>query len=92
MPTILPVSELRSYTDVLAEVREGSPVFLTRNGRGAYAIVDIRDYDRAAAEQALASDLASGRASGEAEGWVSSDTVRTHFEARLAAAEAVNGR
>ena len=51
MPEILPVSELRSYTDVLAKVGDGSPVFLTRNGRGAYAILTMEDYDRVTARQ-----------------------------------------
>ena len=34
MPTIMPVTELRNYGEVLREVAPGSPVFLTRNGRG----------------------------------------------------------
>lgn len=43
MPNIKPVSDLRNYSEVLQDVVEGSPVFLTKNGRGKYAIVDIRD-------------------------------------------------
>lgn len=62
MPEILPVSELRSYTDVLAKVGDGSPVFLTRNGRGAYAILTMEDYDRVTARQTPVSALAKGRA------------------------------
>ena len=34
MPNIKPISDLRSYTAVLDEVAQGSPVFLTKNGRG----------------------------------------------------------
>ena len=41
MPNIKPISDLRNYTEVLKEVRENQPVYLTRNSRGAYAIVDI---------------------------------------------------
>ena len=70
MPSIKPVSDLRSYTDVLAEVGESSPVFLTKNGRGRYAILDMRDYDRMVAAQTLSQDLARGRQSGETEGWI----------------------
>ena len=41
MPAIMPVSTLRSYTEVLDDVAPGSPVFLTKNGRGRYAILDM---------------------------------------------------
>ena len=34
MPNIKPVSDLRNYSEVLQDVTEGSPVFLTKNGRG----------------------------------------------------------
>ncbi len=45
MPNIKPVSDLRNYYDVLSEVREGAPVFLTKNGRGAYAIITLKEYE-----------------------------------------------
>ena len=64
MPSIKPVSDLRSYTDVLADVGEGSPVFLTKNGRGKYAILDIRDYDGLMAAGSLAGELARGAGRG----------------------------
>lgn len=38
MPTIAPVSDLRNYGSVLEKVSEGSSVYLTRNGHGAYSI------------------------------------------------------
>ena len=44
MPNIKPISDLRNYTDVLHDVTVGAPVFLTKNGRGKYAILDIHDY------------------------------------------------
>ena len=80
MPAIMPVSKLRSYTEVLDDVRPGSPVFLTKNGHGQYAILDMEDYDRLMAERALFSELERGRMSGESEGWVSSADVHAHFE------------
>jgi prevent-host-death family protein len=45
MPTILPVSDLRNYNEVLRHVSKDNPVYLTRNGRGCYAIVDIDEYE-----------------------------------------------
>ena len=53
MPNIKPISDLRSYTAVLDEVAQGSPVFLTKNGRGRYVIQDISDYERYEAEETL---------------------------------------
>lgn len=44
MPNIKPISDLRNYTEVLRDVDVGAPVFLTRNGRGKYAILDMADY------------------------------------------------
>lgn len=82
MPAIMPVSTLRSYTEVLESVRPGSPVFLTKNGHGRYAILDMADYDRLVAEQTLFSELERGRMSGESEGWLSTADVRAHFSGK----------
>ena len=45
MPNIKPISDLRNYGEVLRDVAVGSPVFLTKNGRGRYAIVDLEYYE-----------------------------------------------
>lgn len=82
MPNIKPISDLRNYSEVLNDVSVGSPVFLTKNGRGKYAIIDIRDYERITAISELSKALAVGRKSGEENGWLSPDEVRAHFEAR----------
>lgn len=82
MPTIRPVSDLRSYTDVLNDVREGSPVFLTKNGRGCYALMDMRDYDRQVALQTLEHEIEEGLRSGEEGGWLRASEVREHFRKR----------
>ncbi len=82
MPAIMPVSTLRSYTEVLEEVRPGSPVFLTKNGHGRYAILDMADYDCLVAERKLILELERGCISGESEGWISSADVRARFAGR----------
>ncbi len=79
MPSILPVSSLRSYTEVLDSVGPGSPVFLTKNGHGKYALIEMGDYDRLAAEEMILKELEAGRISGEQEGWISSEEVRSFF-------------
>lgn len=82
MPNIKPISDLRNYSDVLRDVSVGAPVFLTKNGRGRYAIIDIEEYEKTRATLTLMNELAKGKKSGEEKGWLSSDDVRTHFRAR----------
>ena len=75
MPNIKPISDLRNYTDVLREVRDNNPVYLTRNGRGEYAIVKIGELDRLRASVALMAQLEDGVKSAREGGWVSADDV-----------------
>ena len=82
MPNIKPISDLRNYSEVLHDVAVGAPVFLTKNGRGRYAILDMQDYEKMQATLRLMGELAKGRKSGESEGWLSSKEMRDHFRAR----------
>ena len=50
-------------------------MFLTKNGRGKYAIVELRDYEKMQATIRLMSEIAKGRRSGEEEGWLSVEEV-----------------
>lgn len=51
MASILPVSDLRNYNEVLKNCQIGEPVFLTKNGRGRFVVMDIEDYERDKAEK-----------------------------------------
>lgn len=53
MSNILPVSDLRNYNEVLKNCQAGEPVFLTKNGRGRFVVLDIEDYERERAEKKL---------------------------------------
>lgn len=75
MPNIKPISDLRNYSEVLHDVAAGAPVFLTKNGRGRYAILDIQDYERTQAALRLMNELAKGRQAGEEKGWLSLEAV-----------------
>ena len=75
MPNIKPVSDLRNYTEVLRDIAVGEPVFLTKNGRGRYAIVDMEEYERTQAVLKLMSGLAKGERRGNEKGWLSIDDV-----------------
>jgi len=69
MPTIKPVSDLRNYTEVLRDIKVGNPVFLTKNGRGKYVLLDMEDYEKTNASLKLMAELAKGRKAGEEQGW-----------------------
>lgn len=82
MPKIKPISDLRNYSDVLGDVDLDAPVFLTKNGRGKYAILDIREYEKTRAALKLLGELEKGRRSGEIEGWLTSEDMRAHFHTK----------
>lgn len=57
MASILPISDLRNYNEVLKNCRTGEPVFLTKNGRGKFVVLDIEDYEKDRAEKKLLAKL-----------------------------------
>ena len=64
---------------MLHDVAVGAPVFLTKNGRGRYAIVDMHDYEKSQATIRLMNELAKGRKSGEEKGWLTLEAVEEHL-------------
>lgn len=85
MPNIKPVSDLRNYGEVLRDVAVGQPVFLTKNGHGRYAVLDIeeyRQYEQLLARQRLLSELERGRRSGENAGVIRANDLFRELEAR----------
>lgn len=77
MPNIRPVSDLRNYAEVLKEISFGEPVFLTKNGRGRYAIVDMEEYEKTKAIIKLMGKLAESEKSAKESGWLTNDDVRS---------------
>jgi prevent-host-death family protein len=77
MISIKPVSDLRNYNEVLQDVREDSPVFLTKNGRGCYAVLSIKDYEKLIAVQTLFTELKRGEDSAVRDGWIDAKDVRS---------------
>ncbi len=75
MPNIKPISDLRNYTEVLKEVTENSPVYLTRNGRGEYAIIKIEELDRLEASLQLLTKLEEGEQSAREKGWITAEQM-----------------
>jgi PHD/YefM family antitoxin component YafN of YafNO toxin-antitoxin module len=63
MPKILPISDLRNYSEVLNQVDVDKSVYLTRNGRGRYVISKIDDYDRESTVEDLIKEIKKGEQS-----------------------------
>lgn len=80
MPNIKPVSDLRNYTEVLKDISAGEPVFLTKNGRGRYVIIDIDEYEKMQATIKLMSKLSEAECSVAENGWITEDEARKRLE------------
>lgn len=75
MPNIKPVSDLRNYNEILRDVAVGEPVFLTKNGRGRYALLDIEDYEKTQATLKLMEKLIEAENAAKEQGWLDPDDV-----------------
>lgn len=53
MPNIKPVSDLRNYTNVVKDVSYGNRVYLTKNGHGTIAMIDMKELDEMEKQLAL---------------------------------------
>lgn len=81
MPNILPVSDLRNYNEVLKNCQVGEPVFLTKNGRGRFVVLDIEDYERERAEKKLLIKLQEAEeVVKNEEGWLSLEELKAAME------------
>ena len=81
MTNILPVSDLRNYNEVLKNCRVGQPVFLTKNGRGRFVVLDIEDYEKDRAERKLLLKLQEAEDAVKDESqWLSLDELKTALE------------
>lgn len=79
MSNIKPISDLRNYSAILHDVTVGAPVFLTKNGRGRYAILDMQDFEKTQATLRLMNELMKGRKSGERTGWLTLEAVEKNL-------------
>ena len=77
MANILPVIDLKNYNEVLKNCRKGEPVFLTKNGRARFVVLDIEDYGREQAEKKLLVKLQEAEeAVKDGKGWMSMDELK----------------
>ena len=79
MPNIMPISELRNYTKVVSNVKYGSRVYLTKNGHGQIAMINMKELDEIEKELALYRfklEMAKGERSILEEGTISSEDLK----------------
>lgn len=77
MPNIKPVSDLRNYNEVLKDISNGDPVYLTKNGRGKYAILDIEEYEKIKSKiEILSKLLEAEKAVENPDNWLSEEELR----------------
>lgn len=81
MASILPISDLRNYNEVLKNCRTGEPVFLMKNGREKFVVLDIEDYEKDRAEKKLLAKLQEAEeAIVDEKGWMSFDELKSAME------------
>ena len=84
MPNILPVSDLRNYNEVLKNCQVGEPVFLTKNGRGKFVVMDMEDYEREMAEKKLLMKMQEAEEAVKDEStWMSLDELKKSVGVQL---------
>jgi len=77
---IKPISDLGQYPDVLKDVKVGSPVYLTKNGRGKYVIFDIddpaiADFENKVFTRGLIQELEEIEKESDQKGWLKEEDV-----------------
>lgn len=79
MPNIKPISELRNYTNVVKEVTYGNRVYLTKNGHGQIAMINMQELDDLEKQLALYRfkyEMEKGERSIREEGTISAEDLR----------------
>lgn len=68
MTSIVPISDLKNYSEVLRTCDDGATVFLTKNGRGKYIVQSLAEYEKLQATVKLLAELGKGIDSLRSEG------------------------
>jgi prevent-host-death family protein len=82
MPNIQPISELKNYTSIINQVSYGNRIYLTKNGHGQCAIIDMKELDELDKQKALLTlmtKLNEAKESVEREGTISADDLEAEL-------------
>ena len=80
MTNIVPISDLKNYSEVLRSCDDGSTVYLTKNGRGRYVVQSLVEYEKLQATVKLLAELSKGVESIRNEGGLSVDEAFADLE------------
>ena len=70
-------SAAKNDNEVLKNCHKGAPVYLTKNGRGRFVVMDIEDYERDRAEKKLLMKLQEAEeAVKDEEGWLNLEELK----------------
>ena len=80
MTNIIPISDLKNYSEVLSHCDNGSTVYLTKNGRGKYVVQSLLEYEKLQATVKLLAELSKGIESIRTEGCLTIDEAFAGLE------------
>ena len=80
MTNIVPISDLKNYSEVLRSCDNGSTVYLTKNGRGRYVVQSLAEYEKLQAAVKLLAELSKGVESVRKEGGLNIDEAFAGLE------------
>ena len=80
MTNIVPISDLKNYSEVLRNCDDGSTVYLTKNGRGKYVVQSLAEYEKLQAAVKLLAELSRGVESIRNEGGLTLDAAFAGLE------------
>ena len=80
MTNIVPISDMKNYSEVLGHCDDGSVVYLTKNGRGKYVVQNLESYEKTQATIKLLAELSKDLESIRAEGTLSIDEAFAGLE------------
>ena len=80
MPSIIPISDLKNYSEVLRSCDQGATVYLTKNGRGKYVVQSLAEYEKLQATVNLLAELSKGVESYHREGGLTVDEAFAGLE------------
>ena len=80
MTNIVPISDLKNYSEVLRSCDDGATVYLTKNGRGKYVVQSLAEHEKLQATVKLLAELSKGVESIRTEGVLSIDEAFAGLE------------
>lgn len=83
MLTTRPIPDLHNYDEVLRDVKNGEPVFLTQNGKPRYIILDMEEYEKINATLRLMSEIEKDERSAREKGWIDFAEIKGEFSSEV---------